>query len=629
MCIFHLFCSDGAQLNTANTSHEKGGSDQSCIESMVDEMQAKDRFNSQASASSHPDLTCFSDTSKVSPSDIQNSGLYCGKTYNMSYSDIQNTGSGLYNDETSKVSHPDIQNTSSGLYYDETSKVSHPDIQNTGSGLYYDETSKVSHPDIQNTSSGLYYDETSKVSHPDIQNTGSGLYYDETSKVSHPDIQNTSSGLYYDETSKLTHPDIQNTSSGLYNDETSKLTHPDIQITGLYKNKTFKMTQFDIQDSELYYGETSNMLHPDIQNSDLYCGETSKVSHPDIQNSGLSAIHLVDHCYGKPSELQFILIDHCYSETSQVSHVSIQNSSDEWNFTNDVLQNKNQESDVEENIDETLIGIMEVVEIHDEYENLRASLQRNLKSPYVMNTNAENIEILSFYESKEKTSVKYRITVDEEFHVCLKVHNVEISRKHEIWDGLPKMYTEVQDIDLLLSKLNTFNVCCGNHEKEFHESFAQIGARITLLPVLSETSSSEIHASGYREGDFGASDEIGNCYDSTIRSVKCVLLVKGMRCCHCKYYRQSLQNRKYRIMSKQNKNVDFNASKYQHCYMTREMLIDKINQQKNDIKTLESEMTKLKRQYRTLEHQKKNEIQFLESRISKLKRQDKINQQKN
>ena len=509
MCIFHLFCSDGGQLNTANTSHEKGGSDLSCIESMVDEIQSKDHFHSQASASSHPDITCFSETSKVSPSDIQNSGLY--------------------------------------------------------------------------------YGEISKVPPFDIQNTGSGLC----------------------------------------NDEDSKITHPDIQITGLYKNKTFKATLFDIQDNEMYYGKTSNMLHPDIQNSDLYCGETSKVSHPDIQNSGLSAMHLVDHCYCKPSELQFILIDHCYSETSQVSHVGIQNTSVEWNFTNDVLQSKNQESDVEENIDETLFGVMEVVEIYDEYENLRASLQRDLRSPYVMNTNAKNIEILSFYESKEKTSVKYRIKVDEEFHVCLKVHNVEISRKHEIWDGLPKLYTKVQDIDLLLSKLNTFNVCCGNNDEELIHSFAQIGARITLLPVLSETSSSEIHESGYREGDFGASDQIGNCYDSTIRSVKCVLLVKGMRCCHCKWYRQSLQNRKYCIMSKQKKNIDFNASKYQHCYMTREMLIDKINQQKDDIKTLESEMTKLKRQYRILENQKKNEIEFLESRISKLKRQDKINQQKN
>lgn len=141
---------------------------------------------------------------------------------------------------------------------------------------------------------------------------------------------------------------------------------------------------------------------------------------------------------------------------------------------------------------------------------------------------------------------------------------------------------------LLLKRLLQYNVCIGNPDDDFQE----------LVPVgCGITDKETAGIMGYKEGDFCAS--FGDfVYHSTIRSVSCDLLVNGNRCKSCKLHRKSLKATKQRMEERNNETRDFVHSTYKHKDMTKEMLVKKVYQQKDEIQSLESEISKLKRQYK-------------------------------
>ena len=101
----------------------------------------------------------------------------------------------------------------------------------------------------------------------------------------------------------------------------------------------------------------------------------------------------------------------------------------------------------------------------------------------------------------------------------------------------------------------------------------------------------------YMEGNFGAFDQCGVIYHSTIRSLKCPMLVKFKRCKKCDHYRKRLHRSSSRLKSKQSDKTGQKSSKHKQCKMTKGRLIEKMNHQKREIKSLEAEISKLRRQY--------------------------------
>ncbi|CAG2241749.1 unnamed protein product [Mytilus edulis] len=118
-----------------------------------------------------------------------------------------------------------------------------------------------------------------------------------------------------------------------------------------------------------------------------------------------------------------------------------------------------------------------------------------------------------------------------------------------------------------------------------------------ITPVgsgISDAFTNEIRC--YREGDYGAT-KWDTAYTSTIRSVKCQMLVQGSRCSSCAEDRRMLRKRQQRAEEKKTSPpVTFVHRTYQHKHMSRENLVTKIEQQKTEMRTLSSEVEKLKRQ---------------------------------
>lgn len=223
--------------------------------------------------------------------------------------------------------------------------------------------------------------------------------------------------------------------------------------------------------------------------------------------------------------------------------------------------------------------------------NLKETLATSLKERWFLTDSEDKIKIFEFYKQPGNTvSVKQSVIIEQDFSCKLFVHRQEILRDHEVWTGLPVYISTVEDVNKLLTRLDSFSVCIGNCDEEYNE----------LIPVgagLSDGFTSEIRA--YREGDFCASK--GNLsYDSTVRSVKCKLLVEGNRCPECLDIRRILRKRKQRLEDRKSKDQpNYLHSQYQHKYMVRNILVTKIEQQKHEIKTLMAENDKLKRQCNT------------------------------
>ena len=222
-----------------------------------------------------------------------------------------------------------------------------------------------------------------------------------------------------------------------------------------------------------------------------------------------------------------------------------------------------------------------------DFQTLQTAIAEDIQLPFHLLPMENVIQIVEFYQTRN-ASVKLSVNIEEDFTAKIFVHRIELSDDHEIWDGLPKKYNSVNDIQRLLSKLQTYSVCIANPDPEFQE----------IVPVgkgLSTAESSTIAA--YREGNFGAVK--GDLeYSSTIRSVHCCMLVQGARCKHCSKYRGTLRERKERQEERKKMGPrDLMSSKVRHTFYSKSELMEKINQQKQKIKVVEHENWKLKRQF--------------------------------
>ena len=230
-------------------------------------------------------------------------------------------------------------------------------------------------------------------------------------------------------------------------------------------------------------------------------------------------------------------------------------------------------------------------EVLTKFESLKQNvlLQRDkLPAAYFINLESKDIEFISVNKHEEKTAVKTRVCIYSDFSARVFVHNKELSSNHFLWDRQPQYFHNFTDILGLLNSLSHLYVCIGNPDDEY----------VSLVPVgagLSDNKQPGILA--YREGDFCATQR-DLIYSSTIRSVNCDLLHDSIRCSACSKYRKNLRARKERLRELEKKDIDFTKSTYKHVDLPRAMLVKKIEQQKEQIKSLESKILKMERQLR-------------------------------
>ncbi|XP_062608616.1 uncharacterized protein LOC134270400 [Saccostrea cucullata] len=229
---------------------------------------------------------------------------------------------------------------------------------------------------------------------------------------------------------------------------------------------------------------------------------------------------------------------------------------------------------------------VETEEVTDPFEILRYELTENVPSPYIMDFNEKqhSIEILQLYRREHNTAVKLSLVIGKDCHVQLYVHRTLVPETHDFWSELSTHVQSASDVFKILEKLLEYGVCIGNPDPEFQE----------LTPVgcgISSASSPEILA--YREGDFCAVQ--GNLsYSSTIRSSQYAMLVLGARCPQCSSYRRQLKAREIRQEEKQEKTLSL-SSTYKHKDMNRDMLLKKLEQQKEQIKSIQHTIDKMRR----------------------------------
>lgn len=230
----------------------------------------------------------------------------------------------------------------------------------------------------------------------------------------------------------------------------------------------------------------------------------------------------------------------------------------------------------------------------DPYDTLKKTVCTIVTSPYMYNSAGDNLQIIELYPSTKNVSVKLTIMISRDFTAKVYVHNIELSREHEIWLGLPSVYDNITSIERLLSKLRSYTVCCGNHEQEF------LDTSITPVGSTIEHATDAESCQGFKEHDFGAIKGTLT-YSSTVRSVSCLLLVQGNRCSSCARLRRILRKRKHRLEEKRKLSdgdtPNYISHKYRHCFMSREELIGKISQQRDIITSLQNQISQTQRKF--------------------------------
>ncbi|XP_021369068.1 uncharacterized protein LOC110460463 isoform X2 [Mizuhopecten yessoensis] len=230
------------------------------------------------------------------------------------------------------------------------------------------------------------------------------------------------------------------------------------------------------------------------------------------------------------------------------------------------------------------------IHLLDRYTSLRNNLSTGIDPPFLLDPHHKNIHLLQLYRSGNRSVVKTCVTIKEDFTATVNVHGSDISREHELWSGLPAIYDSVSAVHGLLRCLCKYSVCIGNPDVELQD----------LIPVGSVlTDSNSLSIWAYREGDFCASRGDVS-YNSTVRSVKCCLLVEGASCASCAScasFRKALQDREYNhglFVSKSAKSDSLHR-RTPLVTVSYGMLQQKLKQQKDKIRSLESELDALRR----------------------------------
>ena len=229
----------------------------------------------------------------------------------------------------------------------------------------------------------------------------------------------------------------------------------------------------------------------------------------------------------------------------------------------------------------------------------------DLPHPFILQKHAETIEILSVLDVDHTTYVKLKVVISKSGHVTIFVHDKLLNDNNPVWLNAQRYVFTKKDVLNVLACLSNFNVCIGNPDEEF-QSLVPVGGGISV--------SNDDTIVAYREKNFNAVQ--GKIkYDSTIRSSNCTLLVSGQKCSACHLRRKLLKQRYDRHKSLTKREFDFNKCTFKHSDMPREVLVKKIEWQRNQINFLQAKADRLERQLKqkiSKEGVKVNEIQDLE-----------------
>ena len=219
----------------------------------------------------------------------------------------------------------------------------------------------------------------------------------------------------------------------------------------------------------------------------------------------------------------------------------------------------------------------------DEFDKLFYNMCERIQHPFVV-IRDDKIRVMEHYE----TTVKLCVAINTDFKVELFVHNRVVAASNSIFSHVGKGIDIFEDIMNLISKLKVAHVCIGNPEPEF----------VAVVPEDGNISSSSCENLAFREGNFGAKRSTF-IYTCTVRAVECdlLLMTKNDRCGRCSKVRSILRCREYRKKEAASSgDRTFLHTNYKHSQMDRDKLILKLDEQKNEIKSLQSEVNKLKRQ---------------------------------
>ena len=183
-------------------------------------------------------------------------------------------------------------------------------------------------------------------------------------------------------------------------------------------------------------------------------------------------------------------------------------------------------------------------------------------------------------------NIKWTVSCFGNGNVKVHVHGTEICRNHELWDGLPEQFVDVQQVCDLMSRLASYDVCVGNPDADL----------ICLAePMLN------VEHSGYHKENWQA--VAGNLsYNATVRGSKCAKLFRGVRCHDCRQARNRLRAKRARKLS-----CDSNGSSKRkaNSLLTVEEKDVKLRQLANSTKNLQRKVKKLRDKVDMLEERGK------------------------
>ena len=111
-------------------------------------------------------------------------------------------------------------------------------------------------------------------------------------------------------------------------------------------------------------------------------------------------------------------------------------------------------------------GTEENVSQVNPFEELKLNLLGRIDSPYVLNPNSKNIQIIEHYTAG---TVKLNVTIFKDFTVKIFIHQIELSKDHDFWLGIPVIAKTPDDVTRILDKLTRQTVCFGNCDEPFQE----------------------------------------------------------------------------------------------------------------------------------------------------------------
>ncbi|KAH3832498.1 uncharacterized protein LOC127880269 [Dreissena polymorpha] len=248
-----------------------------------------------------------------------------------------------------------------------------------------------------------------------------------------------------------------------------------------------------------------------------------------------------------------------------------------------------------ESIEECDIQEVEVNNCVD-FSHLQNEVVANISQEFMVYKARSKLILVQMYLNGDAVCVKHSIELNADFTCNIFVHRKPVPRSHSIWKNMPLLFDRDSSIMKLCKRILEYKICIGNPDKEFVE----------LLPVgggfINNFDKSVV---AYREEDFNASfeDIVTYVYNSTIRSTSCELLIpksKKIRCPKCAKYRWSIQKRKFRLENSMKSNRKYIHTNYKHSDMTKENILQKIQEQKDEIELLESELCKLSKEHSCL-----------------------------